>query len=139
MDVYTTSFTYPRRSRSLLPSAPPLDFQPQQPPADSYGISQQLQQTPATTDPARAAADEAIQKLALMVMSMHGCHVSFQPVDQGKSWNFLITGAYQQVMFSRGLILKECPVQASLFPATLVSLYLTPRNPATSNYQGDTV
>ncbi|RXW24791.1 hypothetical protein EST38_g1118 [Candolleomyces aberdarensis] len=112
MDVYTTSFTFPRRSRSLLPSAPPLDFQPQQPAADSYGISQQLQQTP--TDPARAAADEAVQKLALMVMSMHGCHVSFQPVDQGKSWNFLITGAYQQVMFSRGLILKECPPQATI-------------------------
>ncbi|EDR15449.1 uncharacterized protein LACBIDRAFT_141174, partial [Laccaria bicolor S238N-H82] len=26
-------------------------------------------------------------------------------------WNFHITGAYQQVMITRGLILKECPIQ----------------------------
>jgi hypothetical protein len=47
-------------------------------------------------------------------MSLHGCHVSFQPVDGGKTWNFHITGPYQQVMVSRGLILKECPIQVRL-------------------------
>jgi hypothetical protein len=47
-------------------------------------------------------------------MSLHGCHVSFQPVDGGKAWNFHITGPYQQVMVSRGLILKECPIQVRL-------------------------
>ncbi|KAH6917634.1 cytoplasmic protein [Coprinopsis sp. MPI-PUGE-AT-0042] len=92
MDVYTTSFTYPRRARNIHSPPSSLDFPPQQ-------------------DPTLAADAEAVQKLALMVMSLHGCHVSYQPVDQGRAWNFHITGAYQQVMISRGLILKECPIQ----------------------------
>lgn len=94
MDVYTTSFTYPRRARNIHSPPSSLDFPPQQ-------------------DPTLSADAEAVQKLALMVMSLHGCHVSYQPVDQGRAWNFHITGAYQQVMISRGLILKECPIQAS--------------------------
>lgn len=107
MDVYTTSFTYPRRSRNQHSPPSSLDFPAQH--NDNYGPQfQQQQQAP---DPALSANSEAIQKLALTVMSLHGCHVSYQPVDQGKAWNFLITGAYQQVMISRGLILKECPIQ----------------------------
>ncbi|KDQ63869.1 hypothetical protein JAAARDRAFT_119390 [Jaapia argillacea MUCL 33604] len=41
---------------------------------------------------------------------MHGCHISFAVADQGKSYNFLISGAYQQVMMARGIVLKDCPV-----------------------------
>ncbi|TEB39298.1 cytoplasmic protein [Coprinellus micaceus] len=79
MDVYTTSFTYPRRSRTNALG-------------DPYA-AQQLQHP--APDPVSADA-EAIQKLCLQVMSLHGCHVSFQPVDGGKTWNFHITGPYQQ-------------------------------------------
>ncbi|KAL1715481.1 hypothetical protein EV715DRAFT_207370 [Schizophyllum commune] len=31
--------------------------------------------------------------------------------DHGRGWNFLVTGAYQQVMITRGMILKDCPIQ----------------------------
>ncbi|KAF8898349.1 cytoplasmic protein [Infundibulicybe gibba] len=63
MDVYTTAFTYPRRSRHT--HSPTSD-------------------------------GEAIQKLAMLAMTLHGCHVTYIMTDQGKGWNFHITGAYQQ-------------------------------------------
>ncbi|RDB29615.1 Meiotically up-regulated gene 60 protein [Hypsizygus marmoreus] len=103
MDVYTTSFTYPRRSRPIHPSS--LDF-----PSASSNDSYHLQQV-TTTDASASADAEAIQKLALMAMSLHGCHVSYFLADHGRGWNFHITGAYQQVMITRGMILKECPIQ----------------------------
>ncbi len=133
MEVYTTSFTYPRRSRPIHSPASSLDYQQQHQQAevaaavalaassfiDPYAAQHQLQQQiPAqnATDVSAAAADaEAIQKLAMMTMSLHGCHVSYHSVDQGRGWNFHITGAYQQVMNSRGLILKECPIQVPNF------------------------
>ncbi|KAJ3508062.1 hypothetical protein NLJ89_g5961 [Agrocybe chaxingu] len=116
MDVYTTSFTYPRRSRHIHSPASSLDFQPgdlKQPSLiDPYPTAPQLQHANPTVSDVSVAADaEAIQKLAMMAMSLHGCHVSYYMVDQGRAWNFHITGAYQQVMITRGLILKECPVQ----------------------------
>ncbi|KAG6911775.1 hypothetical protein DXG01_000021 [Tephrocybe rancida] len=98
MDVYTTSFTYPRRSRHTS-----LDF-PQS------NNNNDLRPDPPPTD-APAHDSEAIQKLAMMAMSLHGCHVSYYLANDGRSWNFHITGAYQQVMVTRGMILKECPIQ----------------------------
>jgi D-alanyl-lipoteichoic acid acyltransferase DltB (MBOAT superfamily) len=44
-------------------------------------------------------------------MTSQGCHVSFSIADHGAGWNFLISGAYQQVLFARGTILKDCPIQ----------------------------
>jgi len=118
MDVYTTSFTYPRRSRQLHSPSSSLDFQtdghkPSSSLIDPYPAQQQLQHpNPKVSDVSVTAADaDAIQKLAMMAMSLHGCHVSYYMVDQGRGWNFHITGAYQQVMITRGLILKECPIQ----------------------------
>ncbi|KAF8078380.1 cytoplasmic protein [Lyophyllum atratum] len=96
MDVYTTSFTYPRRSRHSHPSS----ANPSPPNTDAY-----------THDPTTNQDTEAIQKLAMMAMSLHGCHVSYFLADHGRGWNFHITGAYQQVMVTRGMILKECPIQ----------------------------
>ena len=132
MEVYTTSFTYPRRSRPIHSPASSLDYQHQQAEVaaavalaasssfiDPYAAQHQLQhQIPAqnAADVSAAAADaDAVQKLAMMAMSLHGCHVSYHSVDHGRGWNFHITGAYQQVMNSRGLILKECPIQVSKF------------------------
>lgn len=118
MDVYTTSFTYPRRSRLISPSSTAIEF-PQTStdgtglkPIDPFPTQQSIQAN--VPDVSAAAADaESIQKLAMMALTLHGCHVSFSIVDQGRGWNFLITGAYQQVMITRGLILKECPIQVS--------------------------
>jgi hypothetical protein len=50
-----------------------------------------------------------------MAMSLHGCHVTYFVADQNSGWNFHITGAYQQVMATRGMILKECPIQVKGF------------------------
>ncbi|TFK23126.1 cytoplasmic protein [Coprinopsis marcescibilis] len=97
MDVYTTSFTYPRRARNIHSAPSTLDF-PQQPSShpDTYASAQQFQQGQQPQDPSLTADAEAVQKLAMMVISLHGCHVTFHPVDQGRAWNFHITGAYQQ-------------------------------------------
>ncbi|KAF8168337.1 cytoplasmic protein [Crassisporium funariophilum] len=116
MDVYTTSFTYPRRSRHGHSPASSLDFQPSDlrgpPLTDSFAAAQHLQHVNSKLQDVSVTADaDAIQKLVMMAMSLHGCHVSYYMVDQGRGWNFHITGAYQQVMITRGLILKECPIQ----------------------------
>ena len=119
VDVYTTSFTYPRRSRHGHSPASSLDFQADIRSSDSFATTPQQK----VSDVSVTSDAEAIQKLAMMAMSLHGCHVSYFMVDQGKGWNFHITGAYQQVMITRGLILKECPIQVShLF--TLLSRHL---------------
>ncbi|KAK2462095.1 hypothetical protein APHAL10511_006558 [Amanita phalloides] len=94
MDVYTSSFTYPRRSRHTHPN--PFSSPSHQHPPHDVAL-------PADAD--------AIQKIAMMAMSLHGCHVSFLLADHARAWNFYISGAYQQVMATRGLILKECPIQ----------------------------
>jgi hypothetical protein len=115
MDVYTTSFTYPRRSRHIHSSASSLDFPGSElrlPPNDSYSAAQHLQHVNNNLSDVPAPSDsEPVQKLAMMAMSLHGCHVSYFIADQGRGWNFHITGAYQQVMVARGMILKECPIQ----------------------------
>lgn len=108
MDVYTTCFTYPRRLRHAHSPASSLDFQSDLRNTDAF-----------STQKISDADADAIQKLALMAMSLHACHVSYFMVDQGKGWNFHITGAYQQVMITRGLILKECPIQVSSFSLPL--------------------
>ncbi|KAF9456146.1 cytoplasmic protein [Collybia nuda] len=115
MDVYTTSFTYPRRSRQNHPPAQSLEFPVPElrgSSNDSYPTAHHIQQPTSSLSDVVASADgEAIQKLAMMAMSLHGCHVSYFTADNGRGWNFHITGAYQQVMVTRGMILKECPIQ----------------------------
>jgi hypothetical protein len=109
MDVYTCSFTYPRRSRHLhsLVDFPRSDVRGPTS-ADSFPNSH-----PNGLPDISAAQDaDAVQKLAMMAMTLHGCHVSYF-LEQGRSWNFQITGAYQQVMVARGMILKECPIQVT--------------------------
>lgn len=104
MDVYTTSFVYPRRPPHALSQTNPRDFPDafQQPLADSL-----------------ASDADAVQKLVVMAMQLHGCHVSYYIVDHGKAYNFHITGNYQQVMLTRGLILKDCPIQVCPMPFAL--------------------
>ncbi|KAJ7597282.1 cytoplasmic protein [Mycena floridula] len=109
LDVYTTCFSYPRRSRHIHS------------PASSFDLSD-LTRAPPTNDSFPAAHhiqnnnlpeldNEAVQKLVMLAMTLHGVHISYFMADQGRGWNFHITGAYQQVMVARGMILKECPIQ----------------------------
>jgi hypothetical protein len=93
MDVCTSAFTYPRSSRSL------------------HSPSSSLDHNDNTISDISPSDHDAIQKLAVMAMTMHGCHVSYFLGEQGRGWNFHITGPYQQVSLTRGLILKECPVK----------------------------
>lgn len=104
MDVYTTSFVYPRRSRHSLSSASSRDLHAH----DNYPHQ------PSPLPDTLASDADAIQKLVILAMQLHGCHVSYFIVDQGKAYNFHITGTYQQVMLTRGLILKDCPIQVCL-------------------------
>lgn len=114
MDVYTTSFTYPRRSRHAHSAPSSLEFPGAEirlTSVDSYSPAHHLQHVNNNISDTSTQPDgEAIQKLAMMAMSLHGCHISYFMVDPGR-WNFYITGAYQQVMAARGMILKECPIQ----------------------------
>ena len=131
MDIYTTSFTYPRRPRHIHSPHSSLDFQSQGadlrvPSTDSFSgqggphsltphAHQQQLNNGAGSD-ASGPDGDAVQKLAVLAMQMHGCHVYISGTgDQGRSWNFHLTGAYQQVMAARGMMLKECPIQVSFF------------------------
>ncbi|KAI0651635.1 cytoplasmic protein [Trametes meyenii] len=117
MEIYTTSFTYPRRLRHAHSPTNSLDFpsrsQEQLRRASSYSQIQQPAQN-GLSDPQAAASPtdyDALQKLAVMAMSIHAVHISFTPADQGRAWNFQISGAYPQVMLARGMVFKGCPVQ----------------------------
>ncbi|KAI0359181.1 cytoplasmic protein [Trametes cingulata] len=116
MEIYTTSFTYPRRLRHAHSPSNSLEFPSRSAElrrASSYSQIQHPSQN-GLADPQGTASPtdyDALQKLAMMAMSIHGVHISFTPADQGRAWNFQISGAYPQVMLARGMILKGCPVQ----------------------------
>lgn len=108
MDIYTTSFTYPRVSSishphggsSLTTSANP------------YGGAQNALNAADPRGPTDLAADaDAVHKTAMTATQAHGCLVSFTKASNGKGWNFHLSGAYQQVMAARGMVLRECPTQ----------------------------
>jgi hypothetical protein len=110
MDVYTTSFTYPRRSRHIHSSSSSLDFASRQNPNDTpFPAQKSLSNSQLAEDVSGPEITEQIGKLSMLAMTLHGCHVSYFLADGG--WNFTITGAYQQVMNTRSMILKECPIQ----------------------------
>lgn len=52
----------------------------------------------------------------MMAMAVYNVQVTFASADQGRAWNFQISGVYQQVMLARGMIMKECPVQVRSVP-----------------------
>lgn len=112
MDIYTTAFSYPRRSRHVHSSSSSLDF-PTHPQTDLFPSHFQQHNSghvDSHVAPSQADAD-AVQKLAMMTMATQNCHVSYAVADQGTGWNFCISGSYQQVLFARGMVLKDCPIQ----------------------------
>lgn len=92
MDIYSTSFTHPRRSRHLH-----SDFPHSHPPP-----------------PPDPAAPEDIEKLALLARTIHNVQLSCLAEHGQRGWNFYVSGAYQQVMAARGMLLKDSPVQVRL-------------------------
>lgn len=132
MDVYSTSFTHPRQSpfiqqHSHSPTSS-IDFTPDlRTPRDNYPPSASpahpsrsripLPSTENTATPYLGVSSEygvdAVHQVCVEAMATHGCHVSFTRVDEGRAWNFHITGGYQQVMAARGMILNDCPVQVT--------------------------
>ncbi|GBE78141.1 hypothetical protein BKA93DRAFT_733553 [Sparassis latifolia] len=114
MEIYTTSFTYPRRARLAHSPASSLEFSANElRRADSYSHLQQYANNNLSEPQGTASPSDydALQKLAVVAMGLHGVHISFTPANHGQAWNFQISGAYQQVMLARGLIMKECPIQ----------------------------
>ena len=113
MEIYTTSFTYPRRLRHAHSPTNSLDFAPRNNELRRASSYSQIQQPNGLADHQGASPTdyEALQKLAMMAMNIHGVHISFTPADQGRAWNFQVSGAYQQVMSARGMLLKGCPIQ----------------------------
>jgi hypothetical protein len=117
MDVYSTSFTYPRKSRHIRSPASSLDYQPpdlRPSVSDPFASPTHHHHHLPQSDVALPADADAIQKISMMAMSLHGCHVSYLLADHARAWNFYVSGAYQQVMATRGMILKECPIQVCL-------------------------
>jgi hypothetical protein len=118
MDTYTTSFTYPRRSRHATLQSSSFDFHQ----SDGFRSDSTFHNNSngsETLISTQADAD-AVAKLVMVASSLHGCHITYFPSDFGTAWNFHISGQYQQVMIARGMILKECPVQVcDFFPSEL--------------------
>lgn len=118
MDIYTVAFSVPAHH------VPAPHREVHNGAHDPYGAGHANGSVPGAEPPLQATPSdaEAVQKLAMAVMNMHGCHVSFAVADQGRGWNFLVSGAYQQVMMARGMIMKDCPFKVRVF------LYSIPRS-----------
>ena len=66
--------------------------------------------------------NEAMHRLCVDAMAAHQCLVSFTPVEapvgaqgqQGRMFNFHLSGGYQQVMSARGSLLRENPFKVRL-------------------------
>jgi hypothetical protein len=98
MDIYSTSFTHPRRTRHIHSEFP-------------------------NTIPPDPALPEDVDKLAIHAMSIHNVHISYLPPDHThRGCNFYISGPYQQVMAARGMLLKDCPIQVRLSLSSLSSI-----------------
>lgn len=132
MEIYTTSFTYPRRLRHAHSRTNSLEF-PSRSELRRASSYSQIQQPPnGLADPQGSASPadyDTLQKLTMMAMSMHGVHISYSPADQGRAWNFQVSGAYPQVMPARGMLLKGSPIQVR--PSSRTTLAHRPHTPLT--------
>ncbi|KAG9101165.1 hypothetical protein FRC06_003301 [Ceratobasidium sp. 370] len=111
MDIYTTSFTHPRGAQPASYSpASSIDLTPElRTPQTAYSP---VRRPPRAHPPVVAEiAPDAVQAVCMDAMQQHGCLVTFTRADDGRAWNFHLSGAYAQVMAARGHIIRECPVQ----------------------------
>lgn len=117
MDIYSISFTHPRRSRHLHSPSSSLDAHDHRVPHHIQHLPENFPSSfplPASQPaPSSQADSDTVDKLAMLARSLHNVQLSYLLSDGGRSWNFYISGAYQQVMQARGMLLKDSPVQVS--------------------------
>ncbi|KAG8220092.1 hypothetical protein J3R82DRAFT_1111 [Butyriboletus roseoflavus] len=115
MDIYSISFTHPRRSRHIHSPSSSFDAHDHRLPPHIQHLPENFPSVlplPATQpSPSNQADSETVEKLAILARSLHNVQLSSLLSDGGRSWNFYISGAYQQVMLARGMLLKDSPVQ----------------------------
>ncbi|KAF8559398.1 cytoplasmic protein [Imleria badia] len=115
MDIYSISFTHPRRSRHLHSPSSSLDAHDHRLPTHIQHLPENFPSTlplpPSQPSPLNQADSETVEKLAILARSLHNVQLSYLLSDGGRSWNFYISGGYQQVMLARGMLLKDSPVQ----------------------------
>jgi hypothetical protein len=114
MDIYSISLTHPRRSRHLHSPSSSLDAHDHRLPHIQHlpeNFPSTLTLPAAQPSPSNQADSETVDKLAILARSLHNVQLSYLLSDGGRSWNFYISGAYQQVMLARGMLLKDSPVQ----------------------------
>lgn len=118
MDIYSVSFTHPRRTRPIQPSADPHDPRLSFPHArnsEHFPSAIIPAHSPVTQPAANQAHNDTVDKLTKLVSSLFNVQVSWLLADGGRSWNFHVSGAYPQVMQARGVLLKDSPVQVCFF------------------------
>ncbi|KAG6371650.1 cytoplasmic protein [Boletus reticuloceps] len=115
MDIYSISFTHPRRSRHLHSPSSSLDAHDHRLPPHIQHLPDNFPSTlslpSAQPSPPNQADSETVEKLAVFARGQHKVQLSYLLSDGGRNWNFFISGAYQHVMPARGLLLKDSPVQ----------------------------
>ncbi|KAL4069386.1 cytoplasmic protein [Scleroderma citrinum] len=116
MDIYSVSFTHPRRSRHIQSALDTHDLR--LPHTLSHTRNSEhfpstlLPAHPPASQPAANQADnDTVDKLTKLASSLYNVQVSWLLADGGRSWNFHISGTYPQVMQARGMLLKDSPVQ----------------------------
>jgi hypothetical protein len=98
MDIYTTAFIYPRRVRQ---PSPPASHDPH-----GFNGAAAAQEPEALYTKADV---DAVQAMVNSATASSGCHITCKP-NQNR-WDFMVTGAYQQVMMARGTIMRDCPTK----------------------------
>ena len=124
MDVYTTSFVFPRRPH-ITPHPGPYDFQNVAAPDFSFQNIQDGHQNglrypnnqpqPFYNQEEYDALQAAIHTNVVMASHQHAVNISPNPLDDGISWNYCISGTTRQAMLAREALLKGSP-QNVCFP-----------------------
>lgn len=103
MDIFATSFTFPRPDSHSFSSYP------------AGGVSRSNHYASLVLhDTLPDRAYHIVQDVTRAAMGIHGCVVNFTKSDMG-NYNFYLSGAYQQVTNARAMIIRECPIMVSLF------------------------
>jgi hypothetical protein len=112
MDIYSTSFVYPRfLPQSHSPNSSADAAQDLRLAIDSSNHVSQLT-SPRDAHVTRGdIPQETLQKTVMDAMQAQQCSITYTQSETGKGWNFHFSGNYLQVMAARGMIMRESSVQ----------------------------
>ena len=134
MDIYTTSFVFPRRPR--VPTHPgPYDFQNIASPDFPFQNVQNGHQNgfrypnnqpqPFYNQEEYDALQAAIHTNVVMASHQHAVNISPNPLDDGLSWNYCVSGMTRQTMLARETLLKGAPQNVRLpYQHTFLTIFL---------------